>query len=356
MACQYPQKRNWLTGRCKTPCKNHQAINPRTGRCVTKTYLESLHAYGDISGEELIESYDDDGVYSRNEVVDMEDGYLPRSLISYPRSLLSYPASYLGYESKALSNYRDGLVDDASCYPRKRNLLTGRCKKACEAHQAINPRTGQCVTKSYLMSLDYNLYDVNEEDMMAANLLFSPTIDQSADTNVSDLRKLVMSSALNVADVRTVRGIYLATAETKKVVGHYSPKKRVSCDNSAISASLSSGTAQCGILNVSPVQSLGIIYEKVEYARGDFSWITGYSFEEVASFLTGPVPKDARILVIGGKSVWLILVPKGESLSVNTDFFTNNSGISNSDIASAINAANPKCNVSYHVFGPQTMQ
>ena len=39
--CKTPQRRNPETNRCKKPCRKNQATNPRTKRCVLKTYLES---------------------------------------------------------------------------------------------------------------------------------------------------------------------------------------------------------------------------------------------------------------------------------------------------------------------------
>lgn len=56
--CVYPFHLNIKTNKCKKPCKNHEATNPRTKRCVTRSFLRKNYpSYG--------ESFDFDASESR---------------------------------------------------------------------------------------------------------------------------------------------------------------------------------------------------------------------------------------------------------------------------------------------------
>lgn len=295
MACKYPQQRNWLTGRCKTPCKNHQAINPNTGRCVSKTYLQTLNSVGAITPGEYAHAKSNNGVYKRNQV--SFNDYYDDSDYNY--GIDAY--------DKELSDERDGLVEDPSCYPRKRNILTGYCKTPCEAHQAINPATGQCVSKAYLMHLNPVLYDEDEDCTMAANLIFSPSIDQSlASAKTEEMKELIKTSCFTLADVRVARGIQLGS--TGPMCGIYSHSQRKSCDDSAIKKALTSDLKACGISHPGAFTPEKF-QELVKKAGNDFVWVTHHA----VPVLSEPQEQDLRLIVVSDQGVNKILIPKGKT-------------------------------------------
>ena len=137
MSCPAGKTRNRSTGRCRKSCKKHQAINPETGQCVSKTYLKRIQrqSFGDS-----------DFVYD--------------------------PALY---DSELQKDYNDGLVPDAACYPRKRNIYTGRCRTPCGPGRAINPATDRCVSLGYLRRCNPLDYDTDGDCEMAAAITFTPT-------------------------------------------------------------------------------------------------------------------------------------------------------------------------------------
>ena len=296
MACRYPQRRNWFTGRCKTPCKNHQAINPITGRCVTKTYLIALHELGYISDDEL--DLENDGVGRSHGMNSIEE------------------TVFMEEDSKTKSDLRDGLVEDLDCYPRKRNLLTGRCKSPCESHMAINPSTGQCVTKRYLRTLDFSLYDEDEECTMAANIMFVPSVDQSikAAGENQALKNLIKTSVLTVADLRTMRGIYLGSKELTQgpLFGIYSHSKRVGCETSYLQNVFTPEIKKCGIIDPEKYNPNEFV-DMMSSAGNNFTWVTGASALDVLTDLNTKVnelPNDLRLLIVNDTGILRVLIPK----------------------------------------------
>lgn len=236
-ACEYPQTRNWATGRCRKPCSKHQAINPTTGKCVSKTYLKCLNreTCGDL-----------DLTYAED--MSLDDKNLERDL-------------------------KQGLVDDPECFPRKRNIHTGYCKTPCQDGYAMNPRTGGCVTLEFLKCLDPEDYDTDDDDEMAAKILFTPTDisskqlvvnlpahdgsdrvvafgNDTLDRSIKTSDKLLSTSHVGVADTAVMRGIFESAVNAKgarTLAGTYDPAKRkLSCGRSDISSH-----AECGITTVS---------------------------------------------------------------------------------------------------------
>ena len=303
VACKYPQVRNWETGRCKAPCRADQAVNPDTGRCVTKTYLKALHIRGDLGTSTYRSALRDDGITRRDGRSRRSGG--TRSLSYGTRDEFSDLGdfNFTEYDYKEPRGYsrgdnakdlRDMLVDDPDCYPRKRNLMTGRCKTPCEPGYAINPRTGGCVTIEYLISIDlYDPYLIeDEEDSMAANLKWFPSIVQSeASHDNADMKTLLRSSELGVGDLRTLRGIELA-GTGPQLVGNYSRGNRVKCEQNVLRAIITSAQANCGLRNVEqvgvqpPVAAFAgvpnaprtlreLVEEKVRLAGGDYTFATG---------------------------------------------------------------------------------
>ena len=344
MACRYPQRRNWFTGRCKTPCKNHQAINPITRKCVSKTYLISLHELGYISDDEL--DLENDGV-GRYYEVDHEKHEKHEKYVEEDT------------EEKRKSDLRDGLVDDIDCYPRKLNILTGKCKAPCESHKAINPATGQCVTKRYLRTLDFNLYDEDEEDMMAANIMFVPSVDQSikAAGNNVNLIKLIRGSVLTVADIRTMRGIYLGSKEMNNgpLFGIYSPKKRFGCENNYLKNVLTPASQKCGIISPGKYDS-NEVKDMIEMAGDNFTWVTGLSVIEVlkdVSTTLKNLPKDLRLLIVNDTGILRLVVPKLSVIDIAPGFLENNLQILSQENLQKTNE-NSGMNLSIHRFIPMT--
>lgn len=323
VACKYPQKRNWSTGRCKTPCKRHQVVNPCTGKCVTKTYLKTL----------------------------METDYLDRDEFHYD--------SIANHVGENPSDLRDGLVEDISCYPRKRNLLTGMCKTPCESHMAINPATGQCVTKAYLRTLDFDLYEKDEEDTMAANILFRPTIDQSIEAAKDDekLRELIKSSAITVADARVVRGIYQGSGE-KKLIGIYDHTKRRGCETSFLKSMVTSDVGKCGITSPQVYSSVNL-QNAVKNSSSNFVWITGASMVSVLQDISNAgitVDSDLRLLIVNNAGILRLLVPKEKTIKFAENFLENNRDDMNKhETLQLINQSGNGFNMTIHEFTASTL-
>lgn len=191
MSCPAGQTRSRSTGRCRKPCERHQAINPATGRCVSKNYLRKLQR--ECHG-------DDDALYP--------------------------------YGTGSEKDYRDGLVPDPLCYPRKRNIYTGYCKTPCGTGRAINPATGNCVTLRYLRSLNPNDYDTDYDDESAADILFTPTdlsgtYDNNVTNSVEGFKKF-KGKTLTEMDLVILHAAYDVHMNNLylHIVGAYSPDAR----------------------------------------------------------------------------------------------------------------------------------
>ena len=332
VACKYPQVRNWETGRCKAPCRANQAINPETGRCVTKTYLKALHIRGDLGTRDYRSALRDDGITRRNgrsrrsgKRVSYSDEFSDLGDFNFTEYDYKEPRRYGYSRGDNIKDLRDMLVDDPDCWPRKRNLLTGRCKTPCEPGYAINPRTGGCVTIEYLMSIDlYDPYLIeDEEDSMAANLKWFPTIVQSeARHNNADMKTLLRGSELGVGDLRTLRGIELA-GTGPQLVGNYSKGVRQRCEQSVLRAIISSAQANCGLRNVeqvgvqppNPPRTLDqVVTDKVNASNGDYTFVTGVQVNVqtldmifAAHLAQNPV-RDTRLALIDREGVFKVVI------------------------------------------------
>jgi len=295
-----------------------------------------LHELGEIDDEEF--DLENDGIGRRTHDLDQDT-----------------LANHAG-ENK--SDLRDGLVEDPECYPRKRNLLTGMCKTPCEAYSAINPATGRCVTKAYLRTLDFNFYDEDEECAMAANILFSPSIDQSIDaTSSEDLKRLIKTSAVTVADARVLRGIYLGSQD-KPLVGIYDHKKRIRCEKGYLENVFTSKIGQCGI--ISPEEfSVDNLVNKINNDVGKgFIWVTGKSSLEVIQELDRKVntlSSDLRLLIINDTGILRLLVPKNLDIKFAENFIQENlKDISENNLGKT-NMADSGINMTIHRFNKLTL-
>lgn len=314
MACKYPQKRNWKTGRCKTPCARHQAVNPATGRCVSKSYLRSLHWY-DYDEEEGLED------------------------------LYGYGYNLLGEE---LDDLADGLVADSSCKPpTKLNLLTGKCKTPCGPFKVINPETGQCVTKKHMRSLNYNLYDADLDDYMLADRLFFPYmshIDLIARkfgndyltelnklTGLTDNDMVVMFSIRNSIDNSTS---YFGQNKPA-LVGIYDRILRKKCENFSIVKAMTDKLGECGVTSVKNVNSTALAGQKKsrEEVMKEALLEAGKKSNTYAFFCQGGLRQldiglinimkevaksgsDAKVLHVCDQGVWKIIIPKNEDVQI----------------------------------------
>lgn len=315
VACQYPQRRNPATGRCKKPCSNHQAINPRTGRCVTKTYLKSLRrqTYG---GADLT--------------------YVGSAAFSNP---------YFG-ATNSTRDARQGLVYDAACYPRKRNLLTGRCKTPCDYGYAINPATDRCVTKEYLRRLNPDDYDTDDDDDMVSRILFTPTdigshaimvnlpdymnsdslmIAAGSDASASNAsvktdKQLLASSALSKADIGVMSGIFKSSAKDAKpsfLAGTYSPKlRKQSCGRTDISSH-----SECGIANIA--KEIDETLMTATKSNADlFLWSVWHNNHFDPKLIDFAVEMSAqthiRLLFLTEGGLWRVLIPHTEGDEAKT--------------------------------------
>lgn len=379
-ACQYPQVRNWSTGRCRTPCKNHQAINPDTGRCVTKTYLKAKHYQGDLTDGEYRSALQDDGItrrysshrpYSSRSYVDRAvDGLgdFDYSDFEYKeRKPRSYGSRYYGR-----SRYEDVLVDDDNCFPRQLNLSTGRCKTPCEPWEAINPETGRCVTKEYLYSLDWDLYDSDEEDDMAENIKWSPSTYQTRERHNGNgvLAKLIDASHLNVADLRSLRGLHQVSQNNLngppvRVVGHYSPSQRKWCDKSSIMRVLHSDAEKCGFKNAEVVDNVpsSKMKDVMKGSGKNFTFVSGPSLNEkvIAEILTAATGKSIKFVLIDPRGVWRILVAKADVKRETNELEAELRPLFSKDGQNRKKLANKldkhfedEVSISYHEFDDQT--
>lgn len=184
MSCPAGSTRNRETGRCRKSCERHQARNPETGRCVTKNYLRQIQREPCGSSDKLL--------------------------------------SLAPYGKGSRKDYRDGLVPDPYCHPRKRNIYTGYCKTPCGAGRAINPATGNCVTLNYLRRLNPIDYDTDDDDEMTAQILFTPTPIGAYDNEVSKVAGF-KSNMLTENDLTVMRA---AAQSPYTLRGVYSPEDR----------------------------------------------------------------------------------------------------------------------------------
>lgn len=386
-ACQYPQVRNWSTGRCRTPCKNHQAINPDTGRCVTKTYLKAKHYEGDLTDYEYRSALQDDGITRRHSSrrPSSSRSYVDRAVdrlgdfdysdFEYKqRKPRSYGSRYYGRSRYGdnRSDLRDLLVADDHCYPRKLNLLTGRCKTPCEPWEAINPATGRCVTKEYLESLDWDLYDSDEEDDMAENIKWSPSTYQTRERHSSNgvLTSLIDASHLNVADLRTLRGLQQVSQNNLNgppviVVGHYSPSQRKWCDKSSIMSVLHSDAEKCGFKNAEVIDDAPSdkLENMMKSSGKNFTFVSGLSLnhEVLAEAVATATGKSIKFALIDARGVWRILVAKTDvkretnELEAELRPLFSKDGQNRKKLASKLDKHfEDKVSISYHEFDDQT--
>ena len=298
MSCEAGQTRSRSTGRCRKPCERHQAINPATGRCVSKNYLRKLQR--ECHGE-------DDALYAP-------------------------------YGTGSKKDYRVGLVPDPLCYPRKRNIYTGYCKTPCGTGRAINPATGNCVTLRYLRSLNPNDYDTDYDDESAAEILFTPT-DLSYDNNVTNSVegfKRFKGKTLTEMDLVILHAAYNVHTglNLKHIVGAYSPDARKeNCSEVAKSGFSDSNYSVCGLTDVSKVSKTGLssnpssIYSQVwdvvsKHAKLDenvFVFVTHAAKTLKLDLMheLGEMAKlhSVRVVVANFYGVWRILIPKVETES-----------------------------------------
>ena len=344
VACKYPQVRNWETGRCKAPCKANQAVNPETGRCVTKTYLKALHIRGDLGTRDYRSALRDDGITrrdgrsrrsggSRRLSYGTRDEFSDLGDFNFTEYDYKEPRGYFGYSrGDNIKDLRDMLVDDPDCWPRKRNLATGRCKTPCEPGYAINPRTGGCVTIEYLISIDlYDPYLIeDEEDTMAANLKWFPSDVQTLATHDNaDMKRLIGNSTLGVADLKTLRGIN-QSGPGVQLFGIYSPAHRTACDLSVFRSLIGSNLSNCGLRRVvqfgqppplppapagvaaipgNPLTVPEILADTMNNVGQDFVFITGQvinmaTFSTIFAAFAG---RDMKIALIDQGGVWRLI-------------------------------------------------
>lgn len=288
MACKYPQKRNWKTGRCKKPCARHEAVNPATGKCVSKSYLRSLHWYYD-SDEDEFEEYDD---------------------------------------------LADGLVPDSSCKaPTKLNIFTGKCRTPCGPHRMINPSTGQCVTKAYLRSLDYELYDSDEDDYLLSERLFYPRMSRigliARLFGKNYLAELVRLTALTNNDMTVMESIkkgIVDTLDKPALVGVYDGLLRKKCETFTLSKLINTKLGECGVSSVynystppagktpEGIMKDALVEAHKKSSAYSFICVPGTALPDMVYIermkKASSAGYNAKMLVICDQGVWNIIIPK----------------------------------------------
>lgn len=384
VACKYPQVRNWETGRCKAPCRADQAINPNTGRCVTKTYLEALHIRGDLGTSDYRAALRDDGITRR-------DGRSRRSggPVRRPRRLTNRDQfgfnklgdfDYSDFEYKAVTPYRargysdnerdlrDLLVDDPDCYPRKLNLLTGRCKTPCPPGYAMSPKTQRCVTIEYLLSQNPDFYIEDGDDWMAESIKWYPsTVQTLANHTDANLKKLVNDSRLTVSDLKVMSGIEaVMTGHGVMLVGNYRHGQRKACEESLVRSLVTSKVAQCGLRNVEHFTGLEedgqlLVNHKIRNAGEDYTFIFSRKvfgsdgLQQILEMVYGQTI-TAKFAIIESHGVWRIICPTGLSLlpQVPTQDEMNAQGGRKKLAEELDKYYKNKISISYHPFDAQT--
>lgn len=288
MSCPPGSARNRLTGRCRKSCESHQARNPATGRCVTRNYLRRVQrrCYGE-----------DDMIY----------------------------APY-GMGSK--KDYRDGLVPDPACYPRKRNIFTGRCKTPCGPGYATNWRTGQCVTLGFLRTIDPTGYEIDGDDDDTAHILFTPTdlatgggIIKPYDNDVTTQKGFTRfnNNTITENDLVVLRAAYNISSgkgERIRIVGAYSPDKRKkTCSQVAKSGFNDTNFSLCGLTNVSMDGDIAdLVEQNANLQQNVFAFVTHehkiLQLPLMLELATIAQNHPVRVLVANFYGVWRILIPR----------------------------------------------
>lgn len=281
MSCAAGQTRSRSTGRCRKPCERHQAINPATGKCVSKNYLQKI----------------------RRQPCGPSDNV--------------YSVAPFGIGSK--KDYRDGLVPDPLCFPRKRNIYTGYCKTPCGAGRAINPATGNCVTLRYLKMLHPNDYDTDDDDDMVAPILFTPTSITASGQYDNEVSKLsgFKTNLLTENDLTVMREAY----RMGKISGVYSPDARKeNCKESQFSMEQPSMFSLCGLADVKAMSTKGrslqqLVMENTDLNKNIFVFETMHDTRTIETLVLNAakrVARDApvRLLLPNFYGVWRLLIPK----------------------------------------------
>lgn len=287
MSCPKGKVMNRETGRCRKPCERHQARNPETGKCVTKNYLRRIQRKSHGRYDKL------------------------SSLTPYGRG--------------SRNDYRDGLVPDPLCYPRKRNIHTGYCKTPCGHGRAINPATGNCVTLNYLLQLNPAFYDTDDDDEMTADILFTPTTLGTYENAVTKMDGFT-NTMLTENDLAVMKAAYTH----HPLAGVYSPKERKNCTPPKSSSSPweTSAKSSCGLtitekahINDSennPAPALKqLICEGTDLKTDKYVFYT-LSLFVIPSGLLKAIGEQAvvcpvKMLILTHHGVWRFLVPKPES-------------------------------------------
>ncbi|CAM9107180.1 unnamed protein product [Sphacelaria rigidula] len=393
VACKYPQVRKWETGRCKTPCRADQAINPDTGRCVTKTYLKALHIRGDLGTSDYRSALRDDGI-TRRDGRSRRSGGPVRRLTNQRRTnddqfglnkLGDFDYSDFEYKERAITPYRarktrgyygsdnerdlrDLLVADPDCYPRKLNLLTGRCKTPCPPGYAMSPKTQRCVTIEYLLSQDLDYYIEDGDDWMAESIKWYPsTVQTLANHTDADLKKLINESRLTVSDLKVMSGIEsVMTGHAVMLVGNYRHGQRKACEESLVRSLVTSKVAQCGLRNVehftgSEDDGQLLVNHKIDNAGEDYTFVFSRKVfgSDVLRQILGMVygrTITAKFAIIESHGVWRIICPRGLSFlpQVPTQDDMNAQGGRKKLAEELDKYFKNKISISYHPFDAQT--
>lgn len=284
MSCPAGQTRNRSTGRCRKPCERHQAINPATGRCVSKNYLNKIR---------------------RQPSGPCDNVYAP-------------------YGRGSAKDFRDGMVPDPACWPRMRNVYTGYCKTPCGPGRAINPATGNCVTLRYLKMLHPNDYDTDDDDEMVAPILFTPTSITANGQYANEVSKLsgFKTNLLTENDIAVMKGVYQAANDN--VGGAYSPDARKeNCKESAFSMADQGPFSLCGLSAVTTKTTYEtkdggyfaeLVMANTDLSKNIFVFMTAVSSKTIpegmldaANAVASKAP--VRMLIPNYYGVWRLLIP-----------------------------------------------
>ncbi len=283
------------TNKCRKPCEKHKAINPATGRCVTKSYLKCIQR--ETCGELDHVYIDQMNKNDKNSERDMEQG----------------------------------LVPHVECYPRKLNIHTGYCKTPCKDGYAMNPATGGCVTLKYLKCLNAEDYDTDDDDDMIKDVIFTPTglVTKSEMVllpsfkdfigtipTISDIKTLFDTSSLTISDTAVMRGIFETSikSQTMLLSGTYDRNDR---KETCVSGK-SSSHSDCGIKNISTEVSRSIVSATLSDSSL-FTWSvhhgTGFDMNLVKIAVEMSKTGHVRLLVLTSEGLWRVLIPHMKSVS-----------------------------------------
>lgn len=388
-ACIPPQERNWATGRCKKPAEPHEGVNPFTKKPVTKTHLWAMHFKGELSKDQLRSALKDDGItrrYGATRTLKLPEYTFPSYSKSTSPRRGRYDTGTLFPEFSDSATSKNDLYDYDYDYDEYEYDDYDDYEPDYRRYRYVYRKDIPSTHNDRLRALDYNMYASDEEDEDAGNIKWSPSTNETKETHEDNkvLVKLINSSKLNVADLRTLRAAQLTTLDNKsgkfgsrELIGYYEPSERRRCDQKSIVDHMksflknnSSKINRCGFDEMEWKKRESIsednLQSKFEEAKDKFVIRTGKdvapsTFEDFVQIIIDDslIKKNVKFLLITNVGVWRILIPSSKvkvevgDYDIDKKIFENSKNIF--DLAKTIDTKfKEKVSVSFHMFDTQT--